>query len=112
MEDFLNVIAYWLTPFLAIMFLEHMCFRRGYAYDVTAWDNPKKLPYGLAALPIFCIGTTIAILCMSQVWWVGPIALAVGNAPYGTDISWELALGVTIVLYVPARWLERRLTGF
>ena len=68
--------------------------------------------HGIAALTVFLIGTTIAILCMSQVWWVGPIALAVGNAPFGTDISWELALGVTIVLYVPARWLERRMTGF
>jgi purine-cytosine permease-like protein len=112
MEDFLNVIAYWLTPFLAIMLLEHLCFRRGYAYDITAWEDPKKLPYGFAAFTVFCIGTVLAILCMSQVWWVGPIALAVGNAPYGTDISWELALGATIVLYVPLRWLERRMTGF
>jgi len=112
MEDFLNVIAYWLTPFLAIMLLEHLCFRRGYQYDITAWDDPKKLPYGFAAFTVFCIGTTLAILCMSQTWWVGPIALKVGNAPYGTDISWELALGVTTILYVPLRWLERRYTGF
>ena len=112
MEDFLNVIAYWLTPFLAIVFLEHICFRRGYAYDISAWDDPKKLPYGFAALSVFIIGTVLAILCMSQTWWVGPIALAVGNPPYGTDISWELALGVTTVLYVPLRWLERKYTGF
>jgi purine-cytosine permease-like protein len=112
MEDFLNVIAYWLTPFLAIMLLEHLCFRRGYAYDVSAWENPKKLPYGFAAFTVFWIGTVLAILCMSQTWYVGPIALAVGNPPYGTDISWELALGVTTLLYPPLRWLERRMTGF
>jgi hypothetical protein len=50
-------------------------------------------------------------LCMSQKWWVGPIALKVGNPPFGTDISWELALGATVVLYVPLRWLERKHFG-
>ena len=111
MEDFLNVIAYWLTPFLTIMFLEHMIFRRGYDYDITAWNDPKKLPPGIAAITVFLIGTVLAILCMSQTWWVGPIALRVGNPPYGTDISWELALGVTIILYIPLRWLERKKFG-
>jgi purine-cytosine permease-like protein len=111
MEDFLNVIAYWLTPFLTIVFLEHICFRRGYVYDIDAWDKKEKLPYGIAAFSVFIIGTLLAILCMSQTWWVGPIALDVGNAPYGTDISWELALGVTIVLYIPLRYLERKKWG-
>ncbi|RFU29520.1 hypothetical protein B7463_g6812, partial [Scytalidium lignicola] len=112
MENFLNVIAYWLTPFLAIMFLEHIIFRRGYKYDITAWDDPRKLPYGYAAFFTFIVGTVLAILCMSQTWWVGPIALKVGNPPFGTDISWELALGATILMYVPLRWLERKKWGF
>ncbi|KAK3654869.1 hypothetical protein LTR56_003727 [Elasticomyces elasticus] len=111
MEDFLNVVAYWLTPFLTIMFLEHILFRRGFAYDVSAWEDPKRLPYGIAAFTCWSIGTVLAILCMSQTWWVGPIALKVGNPPFGTDISWELALGATMIMYPPARWLERRLTG-
>jgi purine-cytosine permease-like protein len=111
MENFLNCIAYWLTPFLTIMFLEHIIWRRGYAYDISAWDNPAKLPYGYAASFVFVVGTVIAILCMSQTWWVGPIALKVGNAPFGTDISWELALGVTIALYIPLRYLERKKWG-
>ena len=104
-------MAYWLTPFLTIMFLEHMLWRRGYAYDVSAWEDPKRLPYGIAAITCWSVGTVLAILSMSQVWYVGPIALKVGNPPYGTDISWELALGATLIMYPPARWLERRLTG-
>jgi purine-cytosine permease-like protein len=111
MENFLNIVAYWLTPFLAILFLEHMIWRRGYAYDIAAWQNSRKLPYGIAASITFLTGTVLAILCMSQVWWVGPIALKVGNPPNGTDISWELALGATTLLYIPLRWLERKMWG-
>jgi purine-cytosine permease-like protein len=111
MENFLNVIAYWLTPFLTIIFLEHIIWRRGFAYDISAWQDPKKLPYGFAASFVFIVGTVLAILCMSQTWWVGPIALRVGNPPFGTDISWELALGATTLLYIPLRWLERKKFG-
>lgn len=111
MEDFLNVIAYWLTPFLAIMFMEHIIWRRGFQYDLTAWQDPSRLPYGFAALTTFIIGTVLCVICMSQTWWVGPIALAVGNPPFGTDISWELGLGATIILYIPLRFLERKMTG-
>ena len=111
MENFLNVIAYWLTPFLTILFLEHIIWRRGYVYDVTAWNNKTHLPHGYAASLSFIVGTVLAILCMSQKWWVGPIALKVGSPPYGTDISWELALGATVALYVPLRYLERKQFG-
>ena len=31
------------------------------------------------------------------------VALKVGNLPYGTDISWELALGATTLLCIPLR---------
>jgi purine-cytosine permease-like protein len=68
MENFLNVIAYWLTPWLMIFFLEHIIWRRGYAYDVDAYTDPSRLPKGLAALVVFVIGTVIGILCMSQTW--------------------------------------------
>jgi purine-cytosine permease-like protein len=33
--DLLNVIAYWLTLFLAIIFSEHIIWRRGFEYDLT-----------------------------------------------------------------------------
>ncbi|KAF2095363.1 purine-cytosine permease [Rhizodiscina lignyota] len=111
MENFLNVIAYWLTPWLVILAMEHFVWRRGFQYDLDAWNNESKLPKGIAALVVFIIGTVIGVLCMSQTWWVGPIALGVGNPPFGTDISWELEVGVTIALYVPLRWLERRYFG-
>ena len=111
LSNFLNICAYWLTPFCTVLMLENFCFRRGFAYDLTAWNNRKQLPYGLAAFPVFVIGTVLALLCMSQTWWVGPIALAVGNPPYGTDISWEVAIGAVTLLYIPLRYLERKHWG-
>ncbi|KAJ6084181.1 hypothetical protein N7486_010981 [Penicillium sp. IBT 16267x] len=113
MSDFLNICAYWLTPFCTILMVEHFVFRRGYTtYDVSAAFDRKRLPPGIAAFSVFVIGTVLALICMSQTWWVGPIALKVGNAPYGTDISWELSLGAVTLLYIPLRYLERKYTGF
>ncbi|KAF2112235.1 putative purine-cytosine permease FCY2 [Lophiotrema nucula] len=111
MENFLNVIAYWLTPWLTIMLLEHFLWRRRLGYNLEAWNKPSLLPKGFAAIFSFLVGTVICILCMSQTWWVGPIALGVGNAPFGTDISWELGLAVTAALYVPLRFMERKYIG-
>jgi len=34
----------------------------------------------------------VVILGMSQVWYVGLVALKVGEAPYGGDIGFELGL--------------------
>ena len=77
LENFLLILAYILTPFISVLGLEHFIFRRRDGYDVTAWNNPKKLPLGAAALFSWAVGFVIAFLCMSQVWYVGPIALAI-----------------------------------
>ncbi|KAJ9132076.1 Purine-cytosine permease [Pleurostoma richardsiae] len=108
MTNFLSICAYWIVPFCTVMVLEHYIWRRGYNYDLTAWDNPSKLPFGIAASITFIVGTVLSLLCMSQVWWVGPIALGIGPAPYGTDISWVLALTVCTIMYIPLRAWERR----
>ena len=110
-DDILTSTWQWLTPFITIILIEHFWFRRGYNYDFTAWDDFKKLPAGIPALTVFLIGTVLALLCMSQTWWVGPIALAVGEPPLGTDISWELAVGACFLLYPPLRYLERKRFG-
>lgn len=112
MSDFLNICAYWLTPFCTILLAEHFVFRHGYTYDISAAFDRKRLPPGIAAFLVFVIGTVLALLCMSQTWWVGPIALKVGDAPYGTDISWELSMGAVTILYIPLRYLERKRSGF
>lgn len=65
------LIAYWTSIFFVIILVEHFVIRRKYGYDVTAWDDAKRLPKGFAAMLAFCIGAAGAILAMGQVWFYG-----------------------------------------
>jgi len=106
--NFLGLIGYWASAYVAIIMLEHLCFRQNNPslYDLKAWDVPKKLPSGLAAVAagVSCFG--VVIPSMEQVWFTGPIAKTTG------DIGFEVAFGVAAVLYLPFRWLEIRWRGF
>jgi purine-cytosine permease-like protein len=112
MENFLLICAYWIVPFGTILLLEHYVWRRDFSYDLTAYESSAKLPYGIAASVAFVIGTVLALLCMSQTWWVGPIAHAIGGSPFGTDVSWLLAFPVTLLIYLPLRQWERKKWGY
>jgi len=48
----------------------------------------------------------MAVMDMSQVWYVGPPALLAGGAPYGAEIGIELSAATCFVLYPPLRYLE------
>ncbi|KAJ3510104.1 hypothetical protein NLJ89_g4866 [Agrocybe chaxingu] len=102
--NFLGLIGYWASVFVVVLIIEHLYFRRGdfRNYDAGAWDKPKKLPPGFAALGagIICFG--LVIPCMSQVWFTGPIAKGTG------DFGFEVALLISALLYPPLRWIEIR----
>ena len=83
--NFLALMGYWLAIWIAIILEEHLIFRRSSGYDWTVWNEQKQLPIGLAALLAFLVGWAGAILCMAQVWYIGPIAKKVGE--YGADVS-------------------------
>lgn len=82
--NFLALMGYWVAIWIAITLEEQILFRRHKGYDWAAWNEQKKLPLGLAALAAFVIGWVGAILCMAQVWYIGPIAKLVGE--YGADV--------------------------
>lgn len=82
--NFLALMGYWLAIWIAIILEEQIIFRRRIRYDWTIWNQQNKLPVGLAALVAFLIGWAGAILCMAQVWYIGPIAKQVGE--YGADV--------------------------
>ncbi|KDR72652.1 hypothetical protein GALMADRAFT_252819 [Galerina marginata CBS 339.88] len=103
--NFLGLIGYWASAYVAIVVIEHLYFRKNdpSSYDKAAWNVPKRLPSGAAALAAGVASFGLAIPCMDQVWFVGPIAKTTG------DIGFELAFAVSAILYVPFRWLEIRL---
>ncbi|KAH7018157.1 permease for cytosine/purines, uracil, thiamine, allantoin-domain-containing protein [Microdochium trichocladiopsis] len=107
LENFIALIAYWSASFVAVVILEHVVFRRGdYAsYDHDAWNDAKRLPWGVAALASGVLSFALVVPSMSQNWYVGPIAEVTG------DLGFEFALVVTGLLYLPMRALEKKLCG-
>ena len=74
-------------------------------YDLNDSDAPRRLPSGIAALAASIASFGLVIPCMSQVWFMGPIAKTTG------DIGFEATFGVSAVLYLPFRLLEIRVLG-
>ena len=102
LTNFLGLIGYWASAFTAIVLVEHLVFRKNDpdAYDVEIWNVPNRLPPGIAALAAGILSFGLVIPCMDQVWFVGPIAKTTG------DIGFEVAFGVSALLYTLFRALE------
>jgi purine-cytosine permease-like protein len=82
--NFLALMGYWVAIWIAILLEECYIFRRTKGYNWDAWNDREKLPLGIAALIAFLVGWAGAILCMAQVWYIGPIAKEVGK--FGADV--------------------------
>ncbi|PIL27703.1 transporter [Ganoderma sinense ZZ0214-1] len=106
--DILNVIGYWSTVFAAIVIVEHLVFRKNdwSRYDLSQWCKPQELPLGLAAIFAFLCAAGIIVPCMSQVWYVGPVANA-GTGDIGVIVGFSLAA----ICYPAYRAIERTLSG-
>lgn len=112
LENFMNFIGYWLAIYEGISLTDHFVFKRGFGgYNPEHYDHPEKLPPGVAAVGAFCFGVAGMITGMSQTWWVGPIALHAGEAPYGGDVGFELGFAFSSVSYLVLRTIERRIFG-
>lgn len=85
--------------------VEHCLFRHNdpLAYDLSAWNVPRRLPWGLGALGASLGSIAVIIPSMDQSWYAGPIAKTTG------DIGFEVAFAVTAVLYIPLRTIEIKL---
>ncbi|KAL4402238.1 transmembrane transporter [Malassezia pachydermatis] len=91
--------------------MEHVVFRKGsFAnYDLEGWNDPDRLPHGIAAIVVFLVGVVCWVMGMAETWYVGPLARLFG--PDGGDIANEFTLAFTVVTYIPLRYLERRVFG-
>ncbi|PYI29670.1 hypothetical protein BP00DRAFT_478717 [Aspergillus indologenus CBS 114.80] len=109
-ENFLALMGYWVTIYLTIALEEHLLFRRVRGgFDWDAWADRARLPLGLAALAAFLIGWAGAIVCMDQVWYVGPIAAMVGSD--GADLGIWVGCSWAMLVYPPLRYLELKKFG-
>lgn len=113
LENFMNLIAYWLAIYSGIAIADHFVFRRGFAgYRPEDYNNAEKLPTGVAASIAFCFGVAGVVVGMSQTWWAGPIALHAGDpASGGGDVGFELGFAFSAASYCMLRPIEIRLTG-
>ncbi|KAJ5902444.1 hypothetical protein N7495_002972 [Penicillium taxi] len=111
LQNFLSLLGYWATSFFVIIYIEHYLFRKGRFenYDLDGWNDPKRLPMGIAGLIAFLIGVVGWVLGMVETWFSGPLGLLIGSD--GGDIANELCLVFTVVTYIPLRYLELRYIG-
>ncbi|KAI0944997.1 hypothetical protein AcV7_001649 [Taiwanofungus camphoratus] len=102
--DVLSIIGYWSTVFAVVVLAEHLVFRKNdfSTYEIGDWDQPRRLPVGIAATLAFLCAFGIIIPCMSQAWYVGPIAKA-GSG----DIGIIVGASVAFILYPVFRILEK-----
>lgn len=105
--NFLGLIGYWASAYAAIILIEHLLFRKNNPanYDEKLWNMPKRLPTGLAAVGAGLCSVALIVPSIDQVWFVGPFAKTAG------DIGFEVAFGVSAVMYIPFRYLEIRIRG-
>ncbi|KIW54086.1 hypothetical protein PV05_06474 [Exophiala xenobiotica] len=111
-SDFVSLLGYWTISFTFILLIEDQWFRKrsGEGYNLEAWDQPSKLPLGIAAVLALLSGYLAGgVTGMSQVWYVGPIARYFG--PYGGDVGIYLSGVITLIVYPICRWYERKKTG-
>ncbi|KAJ4490416.1 permease for cytosine/purines, uracil, thiamine, allantoin-domain-containing protein [Lentinula aciculospora] len=122
LEDFLGLIGYWCSAFIAILLVEHFFFRKRCSpsnfvsrterlstwtnfYPPTHWNVPSLLPSGLSAVAAGILPFGLIVPSMSQIWFTGPIAEKTG------DIGFEVAFVLAGMVYLCLREMEVRYRG-
>jgi nucleobase:cation symporter-1, NCS1 family len=92
-EDFLLIIAYWIGPWLGVVFLDRI-LRRG--QDIQAMLGDRRY-VNLAGPIAMLVAMVVSIwLFSNQTKYIGPIPT---NHPGVGDITFEIGFGVAVVLY-------------
>ncbi|EME81705.1 uncharacterized protein MYCFIDRAFT_33001 [Pseudocercospora fijiensis CIRAD86] len=111
LQNFLSLLGYWCTSYFVIVFSEHYFFRKGDFdnYDLAGWNDPNRVPLGIAGGTAFALGVVAWVMGMVETWYVGPLGKLIGSS--GGDIANQLAFVVTAFTYVPVRVLELKYIG-
>ena len=110
LDNFMTFIGYWLAIYEGVSLTDHFVFKRGFnGYNPENYDKPGALPPGIAAVVAFWIGVMGAVLGMSQIWFVGPIGILIGEPPFGGDVGIYLGFSFSAISYVGLRILEKKI---
>ncbi|EDO15879.1 hypothetical protein Kpol_1009p27 [Vanderwaltozyma polyspora DSM 70294] len=111
MENFMNSIGYYLSIYVAISCSEHFIYRKGFkGYNVEDWNNPAKLPIGIAGTSALFVGAVGVALGMSQTYWTGELGRLIGDKG-GGDIGFELGMSWAFIVFNLVRPLELKYFG-
>ncbi|KAH7882408.1 permease for cytosine/purines, uracil, thiamine, allantoin-domain-containing protein [Phlebopus sp. FC_14] len=106
--NILNVAGYWAAIFSGIVFTDHVLFRRSFseqAYPTRTWDSPDLLPRSIPAVLAFLCASGALIPFISQVWYVGPVALD-GTGDCGVIVGFVVAVFCYACLRGIEKWWE------
>jgi NCS1 family nucleobase:cation symporter-1 len=99
LEDFLFLVAYFVTPWLAIVIIDFWGLNRGAAdYPDTSEFYKRNGVFGTirwAGLVSFLIGVAVSVPFMATALYTGPI----GKAMDGADVSYGISAIVAGVIY-------------
>ncbi|QDS77804.1 hypothetical protein FKW77_005738 [Venturia effusa] len=108
--NFVSLLGYWTISFTIILLIEDQFFRKRSGYNLSEWNMPDKLPWGLAAVLALLVGYLAGGLPgMAQTWYIGPIARKFG--PFGGDVGIYMSAAFTLVVYPVARIVEKKYSG-
>lgn len=109
MDNFMNLIAYYLAIYQAIFISEHLIYHKGkFDYDYENYKDKNAYPIGIAGVFAFCCGVAGVVVGMDQVWYAGVIGRKIGE---GGDIGFELGAGFAFVGYNLVRPFEKKYIG-
>lgn len=93
-SNFLYVLAYWVSPWLAVVLLDYALFRRHRSDVRDFYENAGSFRAGFWA---FAIGALVSSLFFNQLYFTGPIAKSM---PQIGDISYYVSFIVAGILYI------------
>jgi purine-cytosine permease-like protein len=69
-SNFVSLLGYWTVSFTLILLIEDKWFRRYESYNLSSWDQPSELPWGLAAVLSLLSGYLAGgVTGMAQTWY-------------------------------------------
>lgn len=76
MVSVISITGYLTSIWFAILSVEYVLFNRcsGSCNEWLVQGDERRYPFGLASSATFLLGCTVVVLCMTQTWYVGPIA--------------------------------------